>query len=94
MKQDKWLFEETFQGFMIPQELESLLHWIITGPKHKLDFNSGKKEVIEKLIDIVEQVVVSSANKTERQITNYINNKTVSQVIEMPCTGGTGCSCT
>jgi len=30
----KWLFEGTYDGFSIPQELKSLLHWIITGPKN------------------------------------------------------------
>ena len=53
LKRDKWLFGETFQWFTIPQGLQSFLHWIITAPKHALDFNCVRKEEIEKLIDIV-----------------------------------------
>ena len=75
-----------FQGFTIPQELQSLLHWIITDPKHVLDFNCGKKEEIENSIDIFGQVIIKSV-KTERQITQ-INNKTFHQVIETPFTVG------
>ena len=75
-----------FQGFTIPQELQSLLHWIITDPKHVLDFNCGKKEEIENSIDICGQVIIKSV-KTERQITQ-INNKTFRQVIETPFTVG------
>ena len=75
-----------FQGFTIPQELQSLLHWIITDPKHVLDFNCGKKEEIENSIDIFGQVIINSV-KTERQITQ-ISNKTFRQVIEMPFTVG------
>ena len=85
LKQQKQLFEVTFQECTIPQELQSLLHRMITGPKHALDFNSGKKEEIKKSIDTVGQVSINSS-KTERQITN-INNKTFRHVIETTFTG-------
>lgn len=85
LKQQKQLFEVTFQECTIPQELQPLLHRMITGPKHALDFNSGKKKEIEKSIDTVGQVSINSS-KTERQITN-INNKTFRQVIETTFTG-------
>ena len=47
---------------MIPQELQSLLHWIITGQKHAPNLNCGKKEEIEKSIGIIGQVIINLSN--------------------------------
>ena len=47
MRQNKWQFKDTFDGFIIPQSLKSLLHWIITGPKHEIDKTGRKRDEMD-----------------------------------------------
>lgn len=77
MKQEKWKITEGFEGFMIPQELKSLLHWIVTAPKITLDISYKRKKEIEKFVDIAGQIIMKSV-KTRRQV-NYVANKNFRQ---------------
>ena len=84
LRQDKWIFEGNFTGFVIPQELQSLLHWIITGPQDALDINSSRKKNVETSVDIVSQIIMNCM-KSKRQI-NHDTNENYRQLIETPFT--------
>ena len=88
ISQENWKFEGDFDTFSIPQELKSLLQWIIIGPRKTLDKKPQKIKEVENSVKITSQVIMSCL-KTPRQVNN-ISSETFHQLKETPFTVGLG----
>ena len=92
IEQKKWQFKDTFNGFTIPQSLKSILHWVITGPKHEVDRAGRKKDEIDRSVNMVAEIIMNLI-KTDRQV-NYQSRKgddgQYCNVNETPFTVGLG----
>ena len=92
LQAEKWQFTGTFDGFVILQSLKSLLHWIITGPRHDVDTCEQKKKELDKSVNMISEIIMGIV-KTDRQVkyksdkgdnAHFLNNN------ETPFTVGLG----
>ena len=91
LKCQQWKFTGDFEGFHIPQSLESLLHWIITGPQEVLDMSQRKNSSVDTSARNIGQIIIQST-KTKRQVnyrsSNASNNVGHSNTTETPFSVG------
>ena len=73
LKCEEWQFDGLFDGFHLPLTLQSLLRWIIVGPKDKFRSNDIKEHAIDKSIQNIGQILMSTT-KTKRQV-QYASQK-------------------
>ena len=71
LQRQDWRFSGDYSGFDIPNSLQTLLRWIIVGPKTSID-TKLKKQAVDNQISNISQIVMK-ATKTRKQVTQHKN---------------------
>ena len=93
LQQNQWKFKGSYGGFTVPKLLQTLLKWIIIGPKQSIDTCSKMAASLDNSVSNICQIVLSST-KTRRQVEHKpkINSAeaTFRNIHETPFTVGLG----
>ena len=68
-----WRFSGDYSGFDIPNSLQTLLRWIIVGPKTSIDTNL-KKQAVDNQVGNISQIIMK-ATQTRKQVTEHENSR-------------------
>ena len=69
LKNKKWNFSGSFEGFNIRTSLLAFLKWVVLGPKSDIDLSPKRKENVDTTVRNISEVIMKSV-KTKRQV-NY-----------------------
>ena len=90
-KHQKWKFTGSFNDFVVPTHLETLLRWIIVSPNVSL-YKGERQRSVDKSVLVTSQLVMQSF-KTSRQVRyegKAESNRGMNSTIETPLSVGIG----